>query len=129
MHAPLVHWSAEEDARAVVDSAAHDFASHAQVTPAIVALREHVLSLVDDEIERARRRGDDGRTEEALRHLAGVLLHTPSTRARAHAARGEADAVSSAVEALFGIEVQRAMPSCPHTVEQGEHGKTVGLGG
>jgi glutamyl-tRNA reductase len=112
----------------VVDSAAHEFASHAQVTPAIVALREHVLSLVDDEIARARRRGDDGRTEEALRHLAGVLLHTPSTRARAHAARGDADAVSDAVEALFGIEVPRVASSCAHALEQGEDGQAVGLG-
>lgn len=128
MHAPLVHWSAEEDARAVVDSAAHEFAAHAQVTPAIVALREHVLSLVEDEIDRARRRGDDGRTEEALRHFAGVLLHTPSTRARAHAARGEADAVGRAVEALFGIDVPAATTLCPHAVEQGEDGQAVGLG-
>ncbi|MGY6497230.1 MAG: glutamyl-tRNA reductase [Microcella sp.] len=130
MHAPLVHWSAEEDARIVVDSAAHEFTSHSQVTPAIVALREHVLSLVEDEIERARRRGDDGRTEEALRHLAGVLLHAPSTRARAHAARGDASVVSSAVEALFGIDVPSASgASCPHAIEQGEDGKAIGLRG
>lgn len=138
MHAPLVQWSAAEDARAVVDAAAHEYSAHAQVTPSIVALREHVLSIVDAEIERARRRGDDGRAEESLRHLAGVLLHTPSTLARQHAARGDADAFAQAVTTLFGIEVAEqaaaaaagvAAASGADAVDDGEQGEAVGLGG
>jgi glutamyl-tRNA reductase len=130
LHAPLLHWSAAEDARAVVDAAAHEYTTHSHVDPAIVAMREHILGLVEDEITRARRRGDaDGRIEESLRHLAGVLLHTPSTRARHHAARGEADAVADAVATLFGIDVAAEAMSGPHAFEQGEDGETVGLGG
>ena len=104
LHAPLVHWSAEEDARAVVDQAAHSYFTSASVEPAVVALREHVLGVVQVEIDRARGRGDDGRVEEALRHLTGVLLHTPSTLARRHAAAGRGDQVVAAVQTLYGLE-------------------------
>ncbi len=104
LHAPLVHWSAEEDARAVVDSAAHSYVTAATVEPAVVALREHVLGVVQQEIDRARSRGDDGRVEDALRHLTSVLLHTPSVLARRHAAAGRADAVVAAVRTLYGLE-------------------------
>ena len=105
LHAPLVHWSAEEDARAVVDAAAHSYVTAATVEPAVVALREHVLGVVQQEIDRARSRGDDGRVEEALRHLTSVLLHTPSTLARRHAAAGRGDDVLAAVRTLYGLDV------------------------
>jgi len=105
LHAPLLHWSAEEDARAVVDSAAHAYTTSASVEPAIVALREHVLAVVEGEIERTQSRDHDGRIAEALRHLSGVLLHTPSTLARHHAAAGRSDQVMAAVSTLFGLTV------------------------
>jgi len=106
LHAPLVHWSAEEDARAVVDAAAHSYVTAASVEPAVVALREHVLGVVQQEINRARDRGDDGRVEEALRHLTSVLLHTPSTLARRHAAAGRGNEVLAAVRTLYGLDVK-----------------------
>ena len=108
LHAPLVHWSAEEDARAVVDAAAHSYVTAASVEPAVVALREHVLGVVQAEIDRARSRGDDGRIEEALRHLTRVLLHTPSTLARRHAAAGRGEQVVAAVRTLYGLEIGSA---------------------
>lgn len=109
LHAPLVHWSAEEDARAVVDAAAHSYVTAASVEPAVVALREHVLGVVQAEIDRARSRGDDGRVEEALRHLTSVLLHTPSTLARRHAAAGRGDQVVDAVRTLYGLDVDTSV--------------------
>ncbi len=80
----------------------------ATVEPAVIALREHVLGVVQHEIDRARRRGDDGRVEEALRHLTSVLLHTPSTLARRHAAAGRGDDVLAAVRTLYGLEIARS---------------------
>ena len=110
LHAPLVHWSAEEDARSVVDEAAHSFVTATSVEPSIIALRRHVLDLVDDEIARAKRRGDDdGRIQEALRHLTSVFLHTPSTLARRHAAAGRGLEVAAAIETLFGLDAE-ALP-------------------
>ncbi len=108
LHAPLAELNAADDARALVSEAATEFAAIAaeqQLAPAIVALRAHVFELLDSEIERARKRGDaDGSVEAALRHLAGVLLHTPSVRARELARAGDGDAFAAGVAALFGIE-------------------------
>ncbi len=111
LHAPLEELNAADDARAMVSEAATEFAAVAaeqELAPAIVALRTHIFELLDSEIERARKRGDAaGSTEAALRHLAGVLLHTPSVRARELARSGEGESFAAGVSALFGIEVAR----------------------
>ena len=115
LHAPLSELNAESEARAIVDDAVHRFhtASLEQsATPALVALRAHVFDVLDAEIERARERGDStDRTEQALRHLAGVLLHRPSLRARELGRQGRGDEFTTAVGALFGIAP--AEPAAP----------------
>ena len=118
IHAPIEELSAADDAREIVGAAAAEFAAqHAEqaVTPALVALRSHVFGILDAEIERARGRGDSSeQTEAALRHLAGVLLHTPSVRARELARQGEAQSFIDAASALFGLaldgEAEAARP-------------------
>ena len=50
----------------------------------------------------------EARAEAALRHLAGVLSHTPSVRAREFAAAGRMDEFEAALEMVFGVEVARA---------------------
>jgi glutamyl-tRNA reductase len=62
-----------------------------------------VFELLEAEIARARARGDDGRAEQSLRHLVGVLLHTPTIRAHELADAGHADDYVAGLEALFGI--------------------------
>lgn len=105
LHAPLDDLTATEDARELVASAAARYSAERSVEPAIVALRTHILGLLDEELERGRRRGDASpETEAALRHLASVLLHTPSVRARELALDGRAQEFVDAVEALFGVE-------------------------
>lgn len=109
LHAPLEELQASEAARELVRDAAHRFAIAGQsrtVTPAVVALREHVHTVLETEIARARAHGDDGATEHALRHFAGVLLHTPTTRAHQLAAAGRADSFAAALETLFGIHAE-----------------------
>jgi len=107
LHAPLEELQATDAARAVVREAAEDFRavrSRAVVTPAVVALRTHIFTLLEAEIERARNRGDeDGLVEQAMRHLAGVLLHTPTTRAHELAAQGRGDEFLTALETLYGL--------------------------
>ena len=81
-------------------------AEEQSLAPAVVALRSHVFDILDGEIERARKRGDTSeQTESALRHLAGVLLHTPMVRSRELARAGDQDAFLGGLDALFGIEV------------------------
>lgn len=109
LHAPLEELNATSSARELVGKAARKFSAVAEeqsLAPAVVALRKHVFGILDGEIERARKRGDDdGQTEAALRHLAGVLLHTPMVRSRELAREGGQDAYLAGLDALFGIRV------------------------
>jgi glutamyl-tRNA reductase len=109
LHAPLEELHATDAAREVVRDAARRFAvvgERKNITPAVVALRTHVFDKLEAEIARAKARGDDdGRTEQALRHLVGVLLHTPTTRAHELAADGRADEYLAGLSALFDIQV------------------------
>jgi glutamyl-tRNA reductase len=104
LHAPLSELGAGADR--LVSSAAAEFAAETEAAAGIVALRRHVLAALDDELARARARGADPRTEEALRHLAGVLVHTPSVRARRLAAEGRSAEFVAALEALYGVRVE-----------------------
>jgi len=109
IHAPLEQLNATSEARALVGRAAKKFSAVAEeqsLAPAVVALRSHVFDILDGEIERARKRGDTSeQTESALRHLAGVLLHTPMVRSRELARAGDQEAFLGGLDALFGIEV------------------------
>lgn len=74
------------------------------MTPSVLALRSHILSLTENDINRARTRGDaDGRVETALRHFAEALLYTPTIRAHEHAASGGEDQFAAALRVLYGI--------------------------
>ena len=101
LHAPLEELS--EQAHSLVRTAAAEFTAEAAAEPAIVALRTHVFELLDAEIARARARGAGDETEAALRHLAGVLLHEPSVRARSLAAEGRLDEFVAGLDALHGV--------------------------
>ena len=108
IHAPLEELQATDEARKIVSRSARKFSDvtdEQSVSDAVVALRSHVFDLLEDEIQRAAGRGDDGETARALRHLTGVLLHTPTTRAKDFARAGEAQKYRDAIETLFGISV------------------------
>lgn len=112
LHAPLEELQATDAARTVVREAADTFhvvGAQQSVTPSVVAFRTHILSLMEAEIERARSRGDEGgKVEQAMRHLAGVLTHTPTTRAHELAAQGRGDEFAAALETLYGITAEVA---------------------
>ena len=109
LHAPIDALNATTEARDLIGTAAAQFSSERSVEPAIVALRKHIFDLLDDEIERARGRGDDStQTEAALRHLAGVLLHAPSVRARELALDGRGQDFVDGLEAVYGVNGELA---------------------
>lgn len=110
-HAPVERIPDAEAAHDMVRSAATRFIAGAEVEPAIVALRRHVLGILEDEVERSRARGEDPETERALRHFAGVLLHEPSVRARDLASEGRAADFEAALDAMFGLRVDPAEPA------------------
>ncbi|MGM7667785.1 glutamyl-tRNA reductase [Microbacterium sp. A93] len=107
LHAPLEELQATDAARSVVREAADTFnvvGDRQSVTGSVVAFRSHIFALMEAEIDRARARGDeDGRVEQAMRHLAGVLTHTPTTRAHELAAEGRGDEFTTALETIYGI--------------------------
>ncbi len=105
LHAPLDELNATADAREIVGAAASEFVADAAVAPAVVALREHVLGILDSELAR---RGTTPEAEAALRHFAGVLLHGPSVRARELALDGRAADFAAGVEAVYGVQVADA---------------------
>lgn len=111
LHAPLEELSSTQDARVIVGDAAAAFAAESMAAPAVVALREHVLGVLDSELDR---RSASPETEAALRHFAGVLLHRPSVRAREYAIEGRAEEFAGALDALFDVQVgtQRAESDC-----------------
>ena len=102
LHAPL--HEAQDEARLLVHEAAADFAGSTAAEPGIVALRSHIFELLEAEIARTRARGAGDETEAALRHLAGVLLHEPSVRARELATDGRLDDFIAGLEAVYGIQ-------------------------
>lgn len=111
VHAPLEHTEARDEARALVGSAAAEFAVDAAVAPVIAAMRRLVFETLDNEIARARARGMGEEAEAALRHFAGVLLHRPSVRIRELAGAGRTDEVLAALDLLHGIRpAGRAVP-------------------
>jgi glutamyl-tRNA reductase len=122
LHAPLEELQATDAAREVIRDAARRFAAVGErrsLTPAVVALRTHVFGMLEAEIARARARGDeDGRTEQALRHLVGVLLHTPTTRAHELAADGRADDYLAALSTLFDLEVPEQETAAPDAASE-----------
>jgi len=104
LHAPLSELG--EGAQQLVATAAAEFSAEAEAAPGIVALRRYVFDALEQELARSRNRGDGPRTEEALRHLAGMLVHTPSVRARRLAAEGRSAEFLSGLEALYGLQVE-----------------------
>lgn len=110
---------AQEIVRRGVDRAIAKLRSRA-VSPGVARLRDAVMDVVADEIERLPE-GVVTHDEAvyALRRLAARMLHTPSARARVAAQQGRAHAYLAALQEVYGIDA--APPeivgagSCPVT--------------
>ena len=108
LHAPAEELTATADARVLVSDAAARYSAERSIEPAIVALRTHIFELLDRELERANKRGAGKETEAALRHLASVLLHTPSVLGRQAALEGRGQDFVNGLEAVFGVNAELA---------------------
>jgi glutamyl-tRNA reductase len=108
LHAPVEELTATASARELVSDAAARYSAERSIEPSIVALRAHIFELLEKEVERANKRGAGPETEQALRHLAGVLLHTPSVLAREAALDGRGQQFVDGLEAVFGVTSELA---------------------
>ncbi|MGO3146298.1 MAG: glutamyl-tRNA reductase [Leucobacter sp.] len=114
-HASVGELSAESEAHEIVRDAALEFtATQAErdALPALLALRRHVLGILEDELCRSRRPSgttndsvrEDASIEEAvLRRFTSKLLHTPMTRIRTLGREGRVVDANDALASLFGI--------------------------
>lgn len=113
-HANIEELSAESEARQITLEAAREFAAvgaELAAVPAVLALRDHVHTVLEAELERAERterttaeNGADHTpvVQLALKHFAGRLMHEPTVRLRALGRAGRAGDAIAAVHALFG---------------------------
>ncbi|MBN9613509.1 MAG: glutamyl-tRNA reductase, partial [Actinobacteria bacterium] len=105
--------AAEADARRMVDESVSAFAlaerdrrAERQAVPALRALRDHVLAVMEQELAHARAQSAAGqispdRAEAMLRHFAGRLLHEPTTRIRRLGREGRSESANTLVRELF----------------------------
>lgn len=130
-HAPVAELGAAAEAHEIVQQAAAEFSAtqaERDTLPALLALRTHVMGILEDELCRARKAAGaasgagstgndseatedapatDERTAEieaALRRFTGKLLHTPMTRIRTLGREGRAHDAGAALSSLFGLE-------------------------
>ncbi|WP_158277107.1 glutamyl-tRNA reductase [Serinibacter arcticus] len=108
-HAQVPGLTSDDISASLIADAVAEYTAQQDATAAVVALRGHVGSLLEAEIDRSRRRASTAeeadRTEEALRHLAGVLQHGPSVRARQAAADGRVAEFEQALGVVLGVDV------------------------
>ncbi|MCH8570034.1 glutamyl-tRNA reductase [Nesterenkonia sp. AY15] len=112
MAAPGETEDSVQEARDVVRSAVNQYLTERRertADDAIVALRRHTQSLLDEEMDRVRKQhGCTGATEEvefAVRRIVRKMLHAPTVRAREMAAEGRTEDYVRALQDLHGIEV------------------------
>jgi len=108
--APPEHSAAIIEAQDIVLDAVTEFdaaESGRTADHAVVAMRAHVMSIINEELERIRARVDEETATEVARSLnrvSNVILHTPSVRAQELARTGNVADYRKAIHTLFGIE-------------------------
>lgn len=114
-HANIEELSAESEARQITIDAAREFAelgAELAAVPAVLALRDHVHTVLEAELERTAPAAAESApgVQLALKHFAGRLLHEPTVRLRALGRAGRAGDAIAAVHTLFGAPEPRPVP-------------------
>jgi len=112
MAAPDDQQAAIVQAQQLVDTAVDNYLTDKRertATDAIVTLRGHTMSVLEEEMQRVRdRHGCTAAAEEvqlAMRRMVRQILHEPTVRARQAAAEGNLQQYEDALQTLFGLEV------------------------
>src|SRR5690625_1930122 len=112
MAAPNEQQASIAQAQQLVDAAVDDYLTDKRersATDAIVTLRGHTMSVLEEEMQRVRdRHGCTAAAEEvqlAMRRMVRQILHEPTVRARQAAAEGNLEQYEAALQTIFGLEV------------------------
>ncbi|MDO5746283.1 MAG: glutamyl-tRNA reductase [Actinomycetaceae bacterium] len=83
-----------------------------RMDPVVIAMRETINAVVDEEIQKLPQSPTMSRAdaEQALRRMARRLAHTPSEKAREAGQMGRAEEFIDAVEQVLGLELE--LPGC-----------------
>jgi len=112
-HAPTDHVESLHRARELIDEAVDDYlrTERARLAdPAILAVRAYVNQIVAHEIDSVTAHGspdEAAAVRRSLRRVANAVLHQPTVRAAAAAQDGDLGEFTSALERVFGIEVDQ----------------------
>ena len=110
-HAPREHSAAILEAQDIALDAVGLFErdeSGRSADGAVVAMRSHVMGIINEELQRIRGRVDVETADEVARSLnrvSNALLHTPSVQAHELARTGNIADYHNAVRTLFGIDI------------------------
>lgn len=115
MAAPSEQQASVTQAQQLVDTAVDEYLVKKRertATDAIVTLRGHTMSVLEEEMQRVRdRHGCTAAAEEvqlAMRRMIRQVLHEPTIRARQAAANGTLEEYEAALETIFGLDVTQA---------------------
>lgn len=115
MAAPSEQDASITQAQQLVDVAVDEYLTDKRersASDAIVTLRSHTMSVLDEEMQRVRdRHGCTAAAEEvqfAMRRMVRQMLHEPTVRARQAAANGSLEEYEAALEIVFGLEVDQS---------------------
>ncbi len=108
-NAPIEHHETITLAEELVNSAADQFGAYLLARrgdPLIRLLREHVETIVEEEVDRVRRKGGEElalQVGRSLRSVTKTIFHKPTLAARESALNDESDEYQQAIQVLFGL--------------------------
>ena len=113
-NAPIEHHETITLAEELVDSAATQFSKYLlerRSDPLIRLLREHVETIVEEEVDRVRRKSGEElalQVSQSLRSVTKTIFHKPTIAARDSAVNDESNEYQQAIQVLFGLSADSA---------------------
>jgi len=113
-NAPIEHLETINSAEELVSSAASQFSQYLLARrgdPLIRLLREHIETIVLEEVDRVRRKSGEElalQVNRSLRSVTKTIFHKPTIAARDSALNDESDEYQRAIQVLFGLSSDSA---------------------
>jgi len=110
--APAEHHETIATAQGIIEESVEEFAADLKARrndPLIRQLREHVESIVQEEVDRVRRKSGEevaSQVERSLQLVTKNIFHKPTIAARESAVKDQTDAYQEAIQTLFGLTLE-----------------------
>lgn len=113
LHTPSEHSEAILRAQEIVRHQVSDFENEAiarAADPMVVAMRDHMARMIEEEVERVRKKSGDEVADEvhrSLKRVTSTFMHVPTLSAKTSAKEGTEKQFVDALRMVFGIEVNQ----------------------